>query len=86
MLPSSNNAKDFLGLNFSNLKVLLKAVIVNGISMQYTNYGYWVISTPGKDIPISAPFTLQLVSVNNQQLEVRLAGLVAQDLGINFNG
>ena len=85
MLPSENNSPVFLGLNFSNLAVLIKSVTINGIAMTLTNYGYWSINTPGQNIPLKAPFVLQLVGVNNQVLEVNLASLQAQDLGVNFS-
>lgn len=85
MLPSNNNSPVFLGLNFSNLAVLIKSVTINGIAMTLTNYGYWTIDTPGQNIPLRAPYSLQLVGVDNQQLQVRLASLQAQDLGVNFS-
>ena len=85
LLPSDNNSPVFLGLNFSNLKVVLRAVSINGLMMKRTSYGQWVIDTPGQNIPIRPPYALQMVGANNQPLNVRITALVPQDLGVNFN-
>jgi hypothetical protein len=85
MLPSKNNSKVFLGLNFSNLKVLLKSVVLDGMTMQRTDYGFWVIDTPGSTIPLTRPYELQLTGVTGQVLTMRVAALMAQDLGVNFD-
>ncbi|KAL4441853.1 hypothetical protein ABPG77_003769 [Micractinium sp. CCAP 211/92] len=71
-------------VGFSNLKSLLKAVAVGGIVMQRTNYGYWVIDTPGQPIPLRLPLQLDLLSVKNERLTVKVPTLRAQDLGVNF--
>jgi len=84
MLPAKTNSPVFVGLNFSNLKVLLQSVVINGMAMRRTEYGYWVIDSPGRDIPLKPPYALQLTGVNRQVLTVRVAALVPQDLGINF--
>ena len=47
---------------------------------------YWEIDTPGHNIPIRPPFTLDLLSTSGQRLQARLASLAAQDLGVNFSG
>lgn len=85
MLPSQNNQADFLGLNFSNIKGLLRSVSIKNLQMNSTSYGYWVISTPGKDIPLRAPYALALTSTTGQRLAVSLHSLQAQDLGLNFS-
>ena len=85
MLPSVYNSAVFLGLNFSNLKVVLKSVRINGREMQRKAYGAWVIDTPGQNIPLQPPYTLQLVGVNNQPLVVKLPALKPADLGVNFD-
>lgn len=85
MLPSDNNSPVFLGLNFSNSKVVLKAVSINGLQMERKAYGAWVIDTPGTNIQLQPPYSLQLVGVNNQQLAVRLPALKAVDLEVNFD-
>ncbi|KAL4433948.1 hypothetical protein ABPG75_000389 [Micractinium tetrahymenae] len=84
MWPSDRNKKEYLGLQFSNLKALLKAVAVNGIMMQRTNFGYWVIDTPGKPIPLRPPFQIDLLSVKNERVTAKVPTLRAQDLGVNF--
>lgn len=40
---------------FSNLRALLQSVTLNGLPMQRTDYGYWVIDTPGKNIALRPP-------------------------------
>ena len=52
MLPSPNNAPNFLGLNFSNLRALLRGVAVNGLQLARTPYGFWVVDTPGRAVPL----------------------------------
>lgn len=84
MLTYERNSKYFVGLNFSNLKVLLKSVSLSGITMTYESYGYWVIDTPGEVIDISPPYTLRLVSRNGEALAIRIPKLVPLDLGVNF--
>ncbi|KAG7674463.1 hypothetical protein Ndes2437B_g00729 [Nannochloris sp. 'desiccata'] len=85
MLPSRTNSPVFVGLNFSNSKVLLQSVVINGMSMQRTDFGSWVIDSPGRNIPLTPPYALQLRGVNGQVVAVRVAGLVPQDLGVNFD-
>jgi len=84
LLPSDNNDESFVGLNFSNLKVLLKGVRINGMTMDSTTYGFWAIQEPGQKIPLRPPYVLELLGVDNQRLVVRIASLTAQDLGVNF--
>lgn len=84
-MPNDNNANTFVGLNFSNLRTLLRGVSINGMPMQRQEYGYWVIESPGEPIPLRPPYNLVLEGVNNQRLAVRIAALVAQDLGVNFD-
>lgn len=84
MLTYERNSKYFVGLNFSNLKVLLKSVSLSGIDMTYESYGYWVIDTPGVVIDISPPYTLRLTSRDGETLAIRIPKLVPLDLGVNF--
>lgn len=46
--------------------------------------GYWVIDTPGQPIPLRLPLQLDLLSVKNERLTVKVPNLRAQDLGVNF--
>ena len=84
MLPAKTNSPVFLGLNFSNVKVLLQSVVINGMSMQRTDYGFWVIDSPERNIPLAPPYALQLTGVNGQVVTMRVAALVPHDLGVNF--
>jgi len=85
LLPSDDNDESTVKLNFSNLKVLLKGVRLNGLDMQSTSYGFWQITQPGQKLPLRPPYTLDLLGVNNERLTTRIAALAPQDLGINFN-
>lgn len=53
--PSDNNSPVFLGINLSNTKELIGAVRINNMELQRTNYGFWVIDSPGKEIPLRPP-------------------------------
>lgn len=39
MLPSSENRRNYVALNFSNSKQLLRAVAIDGIRMTPTDFG-----------------------------------------------
>jgi hypothetical protein len=67
MWPSDNNAPVFLGLNFSNIKQLIAGVRINGMQMQRTNYGYWVIDTPGEEIPLRPPVSFCSILLHNAE-------------------
>lgn len=54
MLPSKQNTRFYLGLNFSNLRQLLRAVRLGGTEMK-RNGGLWEINTPGQGIFGSGP-------------------------------
>ena len=45
---------------------------------------YWVIDTPGKNIDLRPPYTLMLVSAQNQRLATRLESLKPQTLDVQF--
>lgn len=86
LVPSENNNENFLGLNFSNLKVPIKAVSINGMAMARTTYvGFYSIDSPETPIQIRPPYTIQLLSVNDQTLQVTIPTLRAQDLEVNFD-
>lgn len=46
--------------------------------------GYWVISTPGKTIPLRQPYRLVLGAAGGERVGREVASLRAQDLGVNF--
>jgi hypothetical protein len=84
VLPLRDNSEVMLGLNFSNLKVVLRAVRINGLNMQPTDFGYWVIHTPGERIAVSPPYVIDMLGVNGEVVRAEVATLAAQDLGVNF--
>lgn len=45
---------------------------------------YWVIDTPGKNIDLRPPYTLVLLSAQNQRLATRLESLKPQTLDVQF--
>lgn len=45
---------------------------------------YWVIDAPGKNIELQPPYTLVLVSAQNQRLATRLESLKPQTLDVQF--
>lgn len=53
--PSDNNSEEFVGINLSNSKELIGAVSINDMEMKRTNYGFWVIESPGRPIPLRPP-------------------------------
>ena len=83
MLPSINNSRKYVGLNFSNLKVPLKSVVLSGINLQVEQDGYWSVRS-NQDIPLQPPYLLQLQAVDGQTLRFRIAELVPQSLPANF--
>ncbi len=54
------------------------------IASNLLSAGYWVIDTPGQPIPLRLPLQLDLLSVKNERLTVKVPTLRAQDLGVNF--
>ena len=85
MLPSDNNSRKFLGLNFSNFKVPITAVTINGLPLQRQPYGFWVIEAPpNQDLVIRPPYTIELLGANGQPLVVQVPYLVPLDLRVQF--
>ncbi|GAB4818172.1 hypothetical protein N2152v2_005218 [Parachlorella kessleri] len=85
MLPSRNNRDDYVAFNFSNMKQLLRYVTVNNLAFTRSNFGYWVVDTPGQAVPLQRPFQLVLVGSSGERLTKTLANLQAQDLGLQFS-
>lgn len=75
---------NFLGINLSNSKVPIRAVGLNGLTLERTNYGLWVKEDTKDPLPLRAPYELVLLGANRQRLQLQIAALVAQDLGVNF--
>lgn len=84
MLPSDNNSPVFVGINFSNMKALLRAVTLNGLPMKRTDYGQWVLESTGDPLPLRPPYALALAAVSGEVLRARIAALAPQDLSIQF--
>ena len=84
LLPLRDNSEVMLGLNFSNLRVVLRAVRINGLNMQSTDFGYWVIHTPGERIAVSPPYVIDMLGVNGEVVSAKVMTLAAQDLKVNF--
>eukprot|EP00887_Chlorella_sp_A99_P003615 scaffold7.g3615.t1 len=68
LLPSPNMRPDFLAINLSNSRALLRSVSINNLPLQRTSYGMWVIDTPGKNIDIKPPYSLLLTSSTGRRL------------------
>lgn len=85
MMPSQQISPSFLGLNFSNTKQRIRGVLIGGIRMAPTDYGYWVIDTPGKRIPLQPPYQLSLLGEAGQVLTTQLASLRPQVLDLQFD-
>lgn len=86
LLPSPKSTPMFLSLQLSNSKQLIQGVALNGQPLQRTDYGHWVIDTPGRRIPLRPPYELVLAGPQGQRLTARQASLRPQTLPVNFEG
>lgn len=86
MLISPDVNKQYLGINFSNVKVPIKAVRFEGYPLQLQRDGFWSIRSKGRNtLPFRPPYILQIASIENEVIQMSLDRLENSDLGTNFH-
>ena len=86
LLTSPSNSRKYIGLNFSNTKVPIRAARINGIRLTLEPDGFWGIRATGEEnIALSRPYQIDLQGMNGETLRVRIPALIPQSLGINFS-
>jgi len=85
LLTSPSNSRKYIGLNFSNVKVPIRAAMLNGVRLVLEPDGFWGIRAKGEEnIVLSRPYTIDLAGMNGETLRVRISALIPQSLGVNF--
>jgi len=86
MLISPDINKQYLGINFSNVKVPIKAVRFEGYPLQLQRDGFWSVRSNGRNtLPFRPPYILQIASIENEVIQMSLDRLENVDLGTNFH-
>jgi hypothetical protein len=86
LLTSPSISRKYIGLNFSNSKVPIRAARLNGVNLVLEPDGFWGIRATGEEnIVLSRPYQIDLLGMNGETLRVRISALIPQSLGVNFN-
>lgn len=86
MLPSPSNSRQRVAINFSNVKVPVKAAIINNMRMMPSENGQFVIEdyTSGAGLPLRPPYVISIQSVLGEVLTLKTTELRPQSFPENF--
>jgi len=83
MDPKDGINPNWSAFYFSNSRVPLKSISVNGFEMQRAEFNFWVHSTPLG----SAPYKIVLTAQDGEKLDVTVNDMIkSQDLKVQFGG